>query len=119
MRGKQRLIAAGVMVLVGLITYYGSKQKNPITGRTQAIALNPQQEVKLGLSSAPKMAAQFGGADPSEALQAQVRSVGERIVNRSPARSTPYEFHFTLLKDGETVNAFALPGGPSSSHAAF
>lgn len=100
------------MVVVGLVTYYGSKQVNPITGRSQAIRLSPQQEVKLGFSSAPRMAAQFGGADPSESLQATVRSVGERIVSRSPARSTPYKFEFTLLKDGDTVNAFALPGGP-------
>jgi predicted Zn-dependent protease len=100
------------MVLVGVASYCASKQKNPITGRTQAIALNPDQEVQLGFKSAPRMAAQFGGEDPNPVLQAQVRSVGERIVSRSPASKTPYKFQFTLLKDGDTVNAFALPGGP-------
>src|SRR5262245_59184969 len=100
------------MVLVGLVTYFGSKQVNPITGRKQAIALNPDQEVQLGFKSAPRMAAQFGGEDPNEALQAQVRSIGERVVSRSDARTTPYKFRFTLLKDSQTVNAFALPGGP-------
>lgn len=109
---KQRLVVAAITLIAGLVAYYGSKQVNPITGRKQAIALNPQQEVRLGLQSAPKMADQFGGADKDASLQAQVRSVGERIVSRSDASKTPYKFQFTLLADANTVNAFALPGGP-------
>jgi predicted Zn-dependent protease len=109
---KSRLMVAGVMVVVALISYYGSKQKNPITGREQAIALNPKQEVALGLRSAPQMARQFGGTDTDPVALALVNEVGRKLVSSTVAKDTPYQFHFTLLADRKTVNAFALPGGP-------
>src|SRR5574341_554941 len=93
--GGSRLVLAGIMVVVGLIGYYSSRQKNPITGRTQAIALSPQQEVALGLRTAPQMAGQFGGEDRDPAIQARVRAVGEKLVRSSAASGTPYQFHFT------------------------
>jgi predicted Zn-dependent protease len=37
--------------------------------------------------------------------------VGARLVNRTEARTSPYKFNFHLLKDQDTINAFALPGG--------
>jgi predicted Zn-dependent protease len=39
--------------------------------------------------------------------------VGERIVQGSDAGKTDWQFSFTMLKDEQTVNAFALPGGPT------
>jgi len=110
--GGGRLMMAAVMVVVGLFSYFASRQKNPITGRTQAIALSPQQEVALGLRTAPQMALKFGGLDEDAARQARVRTVGEKLVRSSAAAKTPYEFKFSLLADRKTVNAFALPGGP-------
>jgi len=105
-------MVAGLMVVVGLISYYASRQTNPITGEKQAIALTPQQEVALGLQSAPKVAEQFGGADADPTVQADVGAVGEKVVRSSVASRTPYRFRFTVLADPDTVNAFALPGGP-------
>src|SRR5699024_2750743 len=42
-----------------------------------------------------------------------VAEVGKRIVSRSDAGKSPYvgNFHFILLRDPDTINAFALPGG--------
>ena len=42
-----------------------------------------------------------------------VAEVGRRLVEQSDASRSPYvgNFHFLLLNDPETVNAFALPGG--------
>ena len=42
-----------------------------------------------------------------------VSEVGRRIVDRSDASKSPYvgNFHFHLLSDPKTINAFALPGG--------
>jgi beta-barrel assembly-enhancing protease len=114
-RGRGRapkLAVAAFMALAAVCSYYASRQKNPITGKTQAIALTPNQEVALGLQSAPKVAQQFGGLSSDAARQAYVRGVGERIVSRSAAKDTPYKFSFSLLADQKTVNAFALPGGP-------
>ena len=91
--------------------YVGMRQQNPVTGEMQHVALTPQQEVVLGLESAPQMAEQMGGLDPDASVQADVAAVGER-VSQGMAGRTPYRFRFTVLADPETVNAFALPGGP-------
>lgn len=106
-----RLIMAGVIALVSLISYFGSRQDNPVTGETQYIGITVEQEIALGLQAAPQMAAEFGGLDPDQQAQAIVDEVGQRIVQSSPAGDSPYEFEFHLLEDDQTVNAFALPGG--------
>jgi predicted Zn-dependent protease len=102
------LIAAAL----ALIGYYSTRVQNHITGQTQHITLTQDQEIALGLQSAPEMASQFGGLDPDPAMQAMVQRVGARIVQHSIAGGTGYKFQFALLGDPETVNAFALPGGP-------
>jgi len=58
------------------------------------------------------MAAQMGGeVDPGSRAATLVREVGERLVAHSVAGQSEYRFQFHLLRDAETVNAFALPGG--------
>ncbi len=99
------------MMVGALIAFYGNSQQNPVTGETQRVALNVDQEVALGLQAAPEMAAQYGGAETGTQAAALVRRVGARLVNRTEARTSPYKFNFHLLKDQDTINAFALPGG--------
>ena len=106
-----RLILAGLIAVVSLITYFGSQQDNPVTGETQYVDITVEQEIALGLQAAPQMAAEFGGLDPDQGAQALVDEVGEQIVQNSPAGSSPYQFEFHLLEDDQTINAFALPGG--------
>jgi predicted Zn-dependent protease len=106
-----RLIMAGVIALVSIISYFGSRQDNPVTGETQYIGITVEQEIALGLQAAPQMAAEFGGLDPDQQAQAIIDEVGNLIVQSSPAGSSPYEFEFHLLEDDQTINAFALPGG--------
>ena len=100
-----------VMMVGALIAFYGNSQQNPVTGETQRVELNVDQEVALGLQAAPEMAAQYGGAETGTQAAALVRRVGARLVNRTEARTSPYKFNFHLLKDQDTINAFALPGG--------
>jgi predicted Zn-dependent protease len=109
---RGHFLAALVAVALALIGYYSTRVQNPITGETQHIAITQDQEIALGLQSAPEMAAQFGGLDPDPVLQEMVQRVGTRIVENSIAGRTGYRFQFALLHDAETVNAFALPGGP-------
>lgn len=109
---RSRLVIGLVMAAVALLGYYGSREVNPVTGETQHIALSQEQEIALGLQSAPAMAGEFGGLDPDPEVQADVESVGQRIVSQSVAGKTPYKFRFQVLADAQTVNAFALPGGP-------
>ncbi len=107
-----RLIVAVLILVFGIFGYYSQRQTNPVTGEVQHVSLTQDQEITLGLNSAPEMAAQFGGLDPDPAALETVRRVGERLVQRSSAQKSDYRFQFHLLRDPQTVNAFALPGGP-------
>jgi len=108
---KGRLIFAAIIAIMSLVSYFGSRQDNAVTGETQYIGITVDQEIALGLQAAPQMAEEFGGEDPDQAAQAVVDQVGNAIVQSSPASQTPYEYEFHLLEDDQTINAFALPGG--------
>jgi len=107
-----------IMLMIGLamaafqaFKYYTNTQKNPITGEEQRVQWTAEEEVQLGLQSAPQMAQQHGGLHPDQAAQDLVDRVGERLVNNSIARKSGYPYDFHLLADDKVVNAFALPGG--------
>lgn len=107
-----RLLLAVVVIAVSLFTYFGSQSTNPVTKDVQHISMTPDQEIAMGLESAPEMADEFGGLDPNQSDQQRVQQIGQRLVQRSPASKTPYQYAYHLLADQQTVNAFALPGGP-------
>ncbi len=113
--GRLRLIIAAVIAIGGLIAYFSRTEVNPVTGEKQHIAMSVDQEKALGLEAAPQMAQQMGGAlDPATNPDAaEVAEIGKRLVERGDAKRSPYvgNFHFHLLDDRQTVNAFALPGG--------
>ncbi|HUF22924.1 MAG TPA: M48 family metalloprotease [Vicinamibacterales bacterium] len=111
MRGGRLLIGV-VIAIFSIISYYAMKEENPITGENQAVGMTTDQELALGQQAAPRMAQEFGGLDPSPELQAFIDEVGSRLVQSSDARNTDWKFDFNLLGDTQTVNAFALPGGP-------
>ena len=113
--GKGRLIVAGVIALIAVITYFSRTEINPVTGEKQRIAMTVEQEKALGLQAAPQMAREMGGAvDPERDPAARlVADVGHKIINQSNAQKSPYvgNFNFYLLDDPNMINAFALPGG--------
>ena len=49
--GIFRWVIGLVIALVGVITYYRTTTKNPVTGEIQHVALTPQQEMSLGLQT--------------------------------------------------------------------
>lgn len=106
-----RLLMAGVVVVISLITYFSSQSVNPVTKDVQHISMSADQEIAMGLQAAPEMESQFGGLDPNQSDQQRVQQIGQRIVHDSPASQTPYQYEYHLLADTQTVNAFALPGG--------
>jgi predicted Zn-dependent protease len=109
--GGARLLIGLAMAAFALISYFGSSVYNPITGEKQHINITEEQEIALGLQSAPEMAQQFGGLHPDPQARAHFLAIGERIVANSAASQSQYPFQFHLLGDRQTVNAFALPGG--------
>jgi predicted Zn-dependent protease len=106
-----RLLLAAAVALGGICTYLGTRSENPVTGETQHVQLSKEQEIALGLEATPEMAAQFGGEIRDAEMERYVEQVGQRVVKRSGAAKSGYEFDFHVLADPETVNAFALPGG--------
>ncbi|MBQ4916122.1 M48 family metalloprotease [Maribacter sp. MMG018] len=108
---KIRIFIGLAIVAFAFIQKCSNKEENPYTGRTQTINMSPEQEIAIGLQSAPEMAQQHGGLYPDEQMQALVDAVGQKLVNNSIAKETPYEYDFHLLADDQTINAFALPGG--------
>ncbi len=106
-----RLLIGIIMAVVALFGYFSKTQVNPVTGKKQQVSLTPQEEVAIGLQSAPQMAAEYGGLYRDEKVQFLVKKVGQGIVQSTEAKDSPYQFDFHVLADPETINAFAVPGG--------
>lgn len=105
------LLIAVVMAGFALCKYYSNSAVNEITGETQHISMSPEQEIALGLQSAPEMAQEMGGLSNNRQAAEIVKRVGQKVVQNSVAAKTPYQYDFHLLADPNTINAFALPGG--------
>jgi predicted Zn-dependent protease len=108
---KGRLILGLILAAFAYFSYLNSSEYNEILGVEQHIAMSKDQEIALGLQSAPKMAGQYGGLDKNANDQAIVDAVGNKLIQQSIAAKTNWRFEFHLLADRKTVNAFALPGG--------
>jgi predicted Zn-dependent protease len=108
---KIRIFIGLAIVAFAFIQKCNNTETNPYTGRSQHITMTSDQEIAIGLQSAPEIAQQHGGLYPDERLQSFVDAVGNKLVNSSIARDTPYKYDFHLLADDQTINAFALPGG--------
>lgn len=109
-----RVIMA-LLIIGGTLLYHWvgtTEYQNEFTGRTQKLAIaTPDEEIALGLQSAPQMIRESGGLSRDAAGRALVEQVGSRLIASTAAKQTPYQFKFHLLADERTVNAFALPGG--------
>jgi predicted Zn-dependent protease len=119
---KARLIIALIFVGFAVLSYYGKPgDLNEVTGEVERVALTEEaDEIALGLQAAGEMAQMHGGPSQDREAQMRVNTVGLRLLDaleeqlRADGRRNPYRdaFRFTLLADPQTVNAFALPGGP-------
>jgi predicted Zn-dependent protease len=107
-----RILIALVIAGFSILSYCSSRDFNEVTGETQFVAISPEQEIALGLQAKPEMTQEFGGLDPDPAAQATLDNVCARIIENSEAGDTDWPFECNLLADPETINAFALPGGP-------
>ena len=110
---KLRLLIGGAIVLFSLFRFYAKGQTNPITGKTQRVDMTVDQEVRMGLQSAPSM----GPVSRDARSARRVEEVGRILVNSLEQAlyaknvRNPYQFDFHLLADRKQINAFALPGG--------
>lgn len=108
-------IMMALLIIGGTLAYHylgTTAYQNEFTGRTQRLAYaTAQEEVALGLQSAPMMIRQMGGHSRDPKAQELVERVGTKLVQSTLAKQTEYNFDFHLLGDAQTINAFALPGG--------
>ena len=108
---KGTIIIALLLAGYSLFKYFSNQQTNPITGEIQHVSISPEQEVAIGLQSAPQMVQQHGGLHPDTRAQEHVKMVGARLVRNTVVSNSDYQYDFHLLRDERIVNAFALPGG--------
>ncbi|SHJ65545.1 M48 family metalloprotease [Aquimarina spongiae] len=108
---KIRILIGVAIVAFAFIKKCSNRTHNPYTDRVQNINMTSDQEIAIGLQSAPAMAEQHGGLYQDQKLQSYIDMVGNKLVNSSMAKETPYRYEFHLLADPNTINAFALPGG--------
>lgn len=71
-----------------------------------------EQDIQLGKEAAAEVEKQFRVVDDKE-LTAYVNEIGNRLVKSPHAGGFPY--YFKVVAD-DSVNAFALPGGPMYIH---
>ena len=106
-----RLLVGLAIAVFALISYFGSKEYNPVTQEEQYIGITPDQEIALGLQAAPQIEAEFGGVHPDSNAQQLLDGVCRNLISGSDAGQAEWPYECTLLVDDETINAFALPGG--------
>src|SRR5437016_12156204 len=73
-----------------------------------------QQDIQLGQQAAAEVRKQSRPVSSSE-LQDYIRRIGERLAATPDVRDSGFQFTFTLVND-KSINAFALPGGPTFVH---
>ena len=103
------LIVAAVMAGFALCKYYGQSSVNEITGETQHISMSPEQEIAMGIQSAPEMAQEMGGLSRNQQAAAIVQQVGQKVVRSSAASHTPYQYDFHLLAGWCSARPFLAP----------
>jgi predicted Zn-dependent protease len=119
---KARLFIALAIIGFAVLSYYAKPgDVNQVTGESERVAFSEEaDEIRFGLQAAGEMIDMHGGPSGNAAAQKRVEAVGDRLLNAldrdlaAQQRHDPYRdaFHFTLLADPQTINAFALPGGP-------
>lgn len=96
---------ATVAALAGLLAGCGDGQS---ADRAERPLLTAEQEIQIGRAAAPHLERLAGGRLENLAVEAYVRTIGQRVARSTPRRELPYRF---AVLDTADVRAFALPGG--------
>ena len=108
---KLKPLIGTLIVTLALVIKCGNHTVNPYTKRFQNINLNTEQEISIGLQSAPELIQKHGGLHNDQKLQTIIDDVGKKLLTNNISKKTPYKFEFHLLANETTINAYALPGG--------
>lgn len=104
----QSKLAAGVIVLAAAVSF-AQKPKNIKPGWN---LFSPAQDVQLGKEAAAEIEKQVAVVN-NQPLVDYVNNIGKKLIAQPEAGQYPYTFKVVYDK---SINAFALPGGPSYVH---
>ncbi len=111
---RKRLTGKALAPFVVLVLLLGCAARQPGDPITPGYNVySPEQDVQLGREAAAEVRKQVDVVD-NPRLQNYVKSLGQKLASTSPAGDYPYEF--TVIND-DSINAFALPGGPIFVHS--
>tara|TARA_R110002072_G_C7647010_1_gene508360 strand:+ start:292 stop:516 length:225 start_codon:yes stop_codon:yes gene_type:complete len=66
---KYRLLIGAAIAIFFVFKRSSQREVNPYTVRTQTISMNTNEEIAIGLQSAPQMAQQYGGLHPNNSTK--------------------------------------------------
>ena len=102
------------VVLLLLLTVLSCATRQPGDPLTPGYnQFSKQDDIELGRQAAQEVRQQVDVVDNQE-LQNYVRQIGQLLAKQPQADDYPYTF--TLIND-PSINAFALPGGPTFMHS--
>lgn len=100
------------LILLVLSLLFIGCTKTPITGRSQLIMMDHNEEMQLGLEASQKILQQSKQSHDKRATDT-VRRIGNNIaeVTNKDYNTTDYQWEFYLIENNQQANAFCLPGG--------
>lgn len=105
----RRLLA---LVITLPLALYPAKTPRQVEVKVQKTSLTRDQEIQLGKEAAAQVEREMEIVRNPE-IEAWLNQIGQRLARTPEANAYPY--YFKLLND-ESINAFALPGGPMYVH---
>ena len=112
MSWKMRLIPIILFACYGLYYYVSNQETVPLTGRSQLVDMNRQQEMALGLQSYQQILSESQVVPEGEVVDL-VRTIGHRLAQAAQDVDPGFDWEFNVIHS-EQANAFALPGGKTA-----
>ncbi len=112
MSWKMRLIPIVLFACYGLYYYVSNQETVPLTGRSQLIDMNRQQEMALGVQSYQQILSESQVIREGEVVNL-VRTIGHRLAEAAADVDPGFNWEFNVIHS-EQANAFALPGGKTA-----
>ena len=107
---KSRLFA--LLMLVPVVAFPDRKPPKQAVVNIQKTSLTREQETQLGNQAAAQVEKEMEVVHNPE-VEAWLNQIGQQLAKMPQANAYPY--HFKLVNE-DSINAFALPGGPMYVH---
>ena len=108
---QPRRSIAALVIALGIVACATRDPGDPLSPGYNVYS--PEQDIELGRQAAAEVRQQVDVVDDPR-LQNYIKAIGQRLAEQPDTRPYPYEF--TLINE-DSINAFALPGGPVFVHS--